>query len=389
MTLRHTLHVFAAIAAIGLAGSPARAQYVSPAPDSAADRALYERLSALTMAAYDSARGGFVRRDGTPSESAIELALLRGRDGDSLAAARARRTLAWMRVLVDTVGGGWVTSLKDREPGHSSFSKTTAANARRLELLVLAPGALPGAERLTVDFFARVLTDPRGGFLTAQGGSQDLEPESNGLAQQAWWRLGVRDADSTRRAFAWKSIDRVWEVCLDPALGLVRKDLWGKVREPSLLADQCETGRALLFAWRAAGRDTDLVRARALGLLVATNFEDATRGGFRNDFASERLGKSRRSARPFEDNARAARFLAELARATNDPALAGVGRRAWIAFAKQFDKPRLDLADWALAVRASFADDLPSRSRWGVPEPKTEAPKPVKAPPRKKTARRK
>ncbi len=108
-----------------------------------------------------------------------------------------------------------------------------------------------------------------------------------------------------------------------------------------------------------------------------------------DDFAGERFGKSRRSPRPFEDNARAARFLAELARATNDPTLASVGRRAWLAFAKQFDKPRLELADWALAVRATFADDLPSRSRWGVPEPKTEAPKPVKAPPRKKTARRK
>ncbi|MFN8587564.1 MAG: hypothetical protein U0704_07140 [Candidatus Eisenbacteria bacterium] len=379
--------LLSATAVLCTVAAPARAQFVSPVPDSAADRALYERLSALAMASYDSLRGGFVRRDGTPCESAIELALVRGREGDTLAAARARRTLGWMRALLDTVGGGWVNGLKDRDPGHSSFQKLTATNARRLELLALAPGALPGAERAVVDYFDRVLVDPRGGFLTGQGGSQDLEPESNGLALQAWWRLGVRDADSTRRAFAWKSSDRAWAVCRDEDFGLVRKDLWGKIREPSLLADQVEMGRALLFAWRAAGRDTDLVRARELGLAICAHFED-DHGGFRNDFAGERFGKGRRSPRPFEDNARAARFLAELGRTTGERPLANAGRRAWVVFQRQFDKPRLELADWALAVRASFADDGPERSRWGVPEPRPEAPKPAKTPAKKKAAKR-
>ncbi|MBI5171030.1 MAG: hypothetical protein HZA61_16210 [Candidatus Eisenbacteria bacterium] len=363
---------------------PAHAQGVSMTPDSLADRALYERLSAMVMASFDSARGGFVRRDGTPCEAAIELALLRGRDGDSLAARRARHTLAWTRVLLDTVGGGYLNGLKDRDPSHPSFAKLTSFNARRLELLVLAPGAAGNAERRVVDYFERVLVEPRGGFLTGQGGSQDLEPESNGLALQAWWRLGTRDADSTRRAFGWKSGDQVWAVCRDADYGLVRKDTWGKIREPSLLADQVEMGRAFLFAWRAAGRDTDLVRARELALLVCARFEDGQHGGFRNEFAGERFGKSRRSARPFEDNARAARFVMELANATNEPVIAGAARRAWAAFVRQFDKPRLELADWALAVRASFADDAPERSRWGVPEPK---PAPAKPPvPTKKKA---
>lgn len=365
------------------AAVPARAQGVSMLPDSAADHALYERLSGLVMASFDSLRGGFVRRDGTPCESAIELALLRGRDGDSLAARRGRYSLAWTRALLDTVGGGYVNSLKDRDPGHPRFEKLTSFNARRLELLVFAPGAAGDADRRTVDYFERVLVEPRGGFLTGQGGSQDLEPEANGLALQAWWRLGVRDADSTRRAFGWKSGDRVWAVCGDAEYGLVRKDTWGKIREPSLLADQVEMGRAYLFAWRAAGRDTDLVRAREMALIVCARFEDGQHGGFRNEFAGERFGKSRRSARPFEDNARAARFVMELARATNEPVIAGAARRAWLAFVRQFDKPRLELADWALAVRASFADDAPQRSRWGLPEPKPAA-KP--APPAKKKA---
>ncbi len=387
--MRPTRHRFLALAlalTAGFTAGPARAQFVSPAPDSVADRALYERLSALAMAAFDSARGGFVRRDGTPCEAAIELAVARGRDGDSLAARRARFTLAWTRALLDTVGGGYVTSIKDRDPGHTSFEKLTIPNARRLELLVRSPGAAGNAERRVIDYFERVLIEPRGGFLTGQGGSQDLEPESNGFALQAWWRLGVRDADFTRRAFGWKSLDRVWAVCRDEQLGLVRKDVWGKVREPSLLVDQCEMGRALLFAWRAAGRDTDLVRARALGLLVCANFEDGAKGGFREEFAGERYGKSRRSPRPFDDNARAARFLAELGAAARDPAISGAGRRAWAAFAKQFDKPRLEAAEWALAVRATWADDGPARSTWGEAPP-TPPKSAVKKPaPKKKRA---
>lgn len=366
---------------------PAGAQGVSMVPDSAADRALYERLSGMVMASFDSVRGGFVRRDGTPSEAAIELALLRGRDGDSLAARRGRYTLAWTRALLDTVGGGYVNSLKDRDPAHPRLEKLTSFNARRLELLVLAPGAAGDAERRVVDYFERVLVEPRGGYLTGQGGSQDLEPEANGLALQAWWRLGARDADSTRRAFGWKSGEQVWNVCHDAEFGFVRKDTWGKIREPSLLADQAEMGRAYLFAWRAAGRDTDLVRARELALLVCARFEDGAHGGFRNEFAGERFGKSRRSARPFEDNARAARFVMELANTTHEPVIAGAARRAWAAFVRQFDKPRLELADWALAVRASFADDLPARSRWGVPEPKPST-KPA-TPAKKKAAKAK
>ncbi len=375
------------VAAAGAAAVPAFAQGVSMAPDSLADRALYERLSGMVMASFDSVRGGFVRRDGTPCEAAIELALVRGREGDSLAARRARYTLAWTRALLDTVGGGYVNGLKDRDPGHPRFEKLTGFNARRLELLVLAPGAAGDAERRVVDYAERVLVEPRGGFLTGQGGSQDLEPESNGLALQAWWRLGSRDADSTRRAFGWKSGDRVWAVCRDDDLGLVRKDTWGKIREPSLLADQVEMGRAFLFAWRAAGRDTDLVRARELALLVCARFEDGQHGGFRNEFAGERFGRSRRSPRPFEDNARAARFVAELAAATNEPVIAGAGRRAWAAFARQFDKPRLELAEWALAVRASFVDETPARSRWGVPEPKPAVPKSATAPKKKAPAK--
>lgn len=361
---------------------PARQQ---PAPREAdpADRALYERLSSLSMAAFDSVRGGFVRKDGTPCEAAIELAIVRGREGDSLAARRAAYTLRWMRMLVDTVGGGYVTGMRDRDPSHPHFEKLTAPNARRLELLAMAPDGLNGDERRIVDYFERVLIDPRGGFLNGQGGSQDLEPESNGLALQAWWRMGVRAEEPKRRAFAFLSTERVWASCRDEELGMVRRDTWGKMRDPSLLADQAEMGRALLFAWQAAGRDTDLVRARGLALHIAARFEDDSKGGFRVEFAEDRFGHTRRSPRPFEDNARTARFLVELGVAADEPVYVRTARRAWGAFTKQFEKPRLETAEWALAVRATWANDGPVRSTWGekpAPRP-VPAAKPAKAKP--------
>ncbi|MCC6653342.1 MAG: hypothetical protein IT348_19480, partial [Candidatus Eisenbacteria bacterium] len=90
--------------------------------------------------------------------------------------------------------------------------------------------------------------------------------------------------------------------------------------------------------------------------------------------------------RPFDDNARAARFLAELGAAARDPAISGAGRRAWAAFAKQFDKPRLETAEWALAVRATWADDGPARSTWGEAPPAPPKSAVKKPAPKKKRA---
>jgi uncharacterized protein YyaL (SSP411 family) len=355
---------------------PTMFQHLLPAAATAdpADRALYERLCGQVMATYDSARGGFVRKDGTPCEAAIELSLARGSEGDTLALARALRTLRWMHGLLDTVGGGYMEGTRDLDPSADSFNKRTDSNMRRLELLTRA-AAIPGGAwyerdaRRVVDYAERQLMDPRGGFVTSQVGSRDLEPESNGIALTGWWRWAVHTSDQRRRNFAFKSNDRLWRDCRDEELGMVRRDNWGKVREGALLADQSEIGLAFLHGWQAAGRDSDLLRARVLGTHIREHFEDAKKGGLRDEYAAERFGHSHRSPRPFDDNAGAARFLAELGAATGDTAYTNVARRAWAAFDKQFEKPRIETAEWALAIRATWAEPEFGRGDWGAEKP--------------------
>jgi len=376
-----------------MVGTPAMAAVVArpAAPVVApADRALYERLCAIVSAAHDSARGGFVSKSGEPHEAAIELMLARGRDGDPLATSRALRTLAWTRALLDTVGGGYVNGTRDKDPRKAFLDKGTIPNARRLELLTQAwvatqDGSWKRDARFVVDYFERVLLDPRGGFYTGQVGSTDLEPESNGIALQSWWRWAAVTAAPERRDFALRSQARLWRDCRMEELGFVRRTTFGQLREPALLGDQVEMGRAHLYAWSATGRDSELTRAKDVAAHVLQKFGDPSRGSFRLEYAYERFGHALRVRRPFDDNARAARFLVELGRASGDTAYVNAARRAWAAFDRDFDKRRFEAADWALAVRALWSDDLPARSGWGVGDKKPARPPAKKAaPPRKR-----
>lgn len=341
----------------------------TPVGATPADRALYERLSAEVAAAWDSAQGGFVTRDGTPAEAAIELAFARGRDGEAEWERRAMQSLHWTRQLLDTVGGGYVDGLKDKDPRSTRFEKHTLPNARRLELLVLAHQRSKDASwkhdiAFVTDHFERVLQDPRGGFFTGQIATMDMEPESNGAGVQAWLRVAAASGDPVRRDFVKRTFARLWGSAHHEELGLVRRDRFGTIREPSLLLDQVEVGRAHLFAWQATAIDSHLVRARLCGDHVLDHFEDARKGGFRTDYAANRFGKVRRPRRPFDDNARAARYLVELSAATGDERYAAAARRAWQAFDRGFTKSRLDAAEWALAVRALWAPEPLPIVKW-------------------------
>ena len=363
-----------ALAALAAAiAAAAGSAWLAPAAPAAtdADRALYERLSAATMSGWDAGRGGFVAKDTRPDEDAVELMLARGRDGDSLARARGMATLGWMHQLLDTVGGGYVNTLRDADPTRTGFDKETIPNARRLELLAFAATAGDARARrdgaAVADYAERVLLDPRGGFVSGQAGSRDLVPEVNGVALQAWLRWGALTGASSRRDFAWKSLARLWRENHDPALGFLRRNDAGQMRGPALLADQVEMGRAYLFSWAATGRDSDLARARAIADDLHAHFVDAEKGGFHMEYGAERFGHAAGKREPFADNARAARFLAELASAAGDSAYADAARRTWAAAEKPLAKAQLDAAPWALAVRALWSPDLPPRASWVEP----------------------
>jgi uncharacterized protein YyaL (SSP411 family) len=339
--------------------------------------ALYERLSARVAAAYDSTRGGFVSKDRMPSESAIELALLRAADGgDPAWGPRALRTLDWMHGLLDTLTGGYYPGVAERGSGEEALGKRADSNARRLELL-LAAGDLTGdpayradAARV-VDFFDRVLLDGRGGFVTAQLGDRDLEPAANGKAIHAWLVWAAGRADRRTRDFALRSLDRVWETCWVPGLGLLRRDSFGDPLSEPLLTDQVEMGRAFVLAARLCGRAADGERAVLLGELLIARYREPG-GGFRRSSVPKRDGSIQKAPKEPAGNARAALFLAELGARTGNPRYRAAAAETWKVFDRDFDKLGLGAADWALAVRASYAPGLPVAPVWAesvTPDP--------------------
>ncbi|TMQ67748.1 MAG: hypothetical protein E6K78_03725 [Candidatus Eisenbacteria bacterium] len=335
-----------------------------------ADRALYDRLCERTAAAYDSARGGFVQ-DGVPSEAAVELGLLRGREpGVSEWSKRSLTTIAWTRGLRDTVGGGFLHGASD-DPRGSWPLKRADSNSRRLENLLLAwrvtsESSYRVEAARVADYMDRVLLDGRGGFLAEQT-QADLVPDANGYAIHAWLMWAAASLDLGKRDFALRSLDRVWETCWIPDVGLVRRDAFGEASPRAELLDQVEMGRAFLLAARLVGRDSDATRARTLGDIVLGHFADPERGGFSAQWATTKTGKVKREKPLAVENARAALFLCELSTLTGQARYRDGARGAWTSFTKRFPKSDLVAADWAIAVRAAIEPSLPSRPQWPKP----------------------
>lgn len=352
-----------------------------PSAQAEKDAARLEHLYGQVAASYDSAHGGFVTRDEAPVESAIELAFALGREqGDPLWTARARRTVDWMNALYDSTGGGFFLRLKDADHMGTSFEKPTSANARRLENLVDAwqRGGSDENRKVTArvaDYMDRVLTDGRGGFVAGQVGGRSLVPEVNGQAIRAWLRWAAATADPRTRDFALRSLDRVWASCWAEGLGLMRPDEFGQASGAPRLVDQTEMGRAFVLGAHLAGRQADLDRARTLGELLLSRFEDPEKGGFAESARPSGDQKVKRGGREFDQNASAVRFLAELASITGRNEYRDAARRAAQAFEKDLGRKRDGAADWALALRALKVPDLPPRPEWKEPPKAKEQPR--------------
>ena len=344
------------------------------------DRELYQRACDQVAAAYDSARGGFVTGSGIPSESAVELALMRGREaGPTPWRAHGLATIAWTRGLRDTIGGGFVVSAAETDLHRSHAYKPADVNARRLENLVQAwrltgePAYRQDAARV-VDFFDRVLLDGRGGFIPGQAAGFELEPEANGFAIRAWLEWAAATTDRVKRDFALKSLDRIWETCWTADLGLLHRGSFGEVVKPPQLVDQVEMGRAFVLAARLAGRRADTDHARILGDLLLARFEHPKEGGFMTQSVPTPKGMVKRASRVPGENARAALFLCELTTLTGESKYREAARRAWRGLEEKLEKPRLDAADWALAIHAAIEPALPDAPQWPTIAENSEPP---------------
>jgi len=351
----------------------------SAAPTHPDPRTVYDALAVQVAAAFDTSRGAFVGRAGVPHESAIELAFLRGSAGEKVWKDQALRSVTWARSFLDTIGGGYYHGRDARGSGDEALGKRTDVNALRMSNLVRAWRA-SGDDRhqaeaaKVVDFMERVLLDGRGGFVTAQVGDRDLDPEANGVALQAWLRWSASGLDRRRRDFALRSLDRVWETSWQPDLGLVVANSFGEVLRAPRLDDQVEMGRAYVLAYQLCRRKQDRERASLIGNLMIARFTDPE-GGFRSEWMP-RKHSIRKAPRESRGNARAARFLYELAALTGDTNYRAAADRAWEPFRKGFAKLGLDAADWALAARAAYAPEKPEAPAWANADDDAPPPRP-------------
>lgn len=327
---------------------------------SSADLTLYQQLCEQVAAAHDDTRGGFVGRGHEPHSGAVELALQLGRAGDATWRKQALETIDWTWSLYDSVGGGFMTRADDANKSMPRFEKRTDVNARRLENLLDAY-TLTGEKVYRVragqivDYFERVLLDGRGGFAQGQFGGLLMFGEANGYAVHAYLRYAAMFDDKRRVQFALKSLDRVWAMAWDDDLGIVRRDELGDIMTAPRLVDQVEFGRACLRAARIAKRKQDLQRAITLGRMVVERYEDPKKYGFYTKGVPDpKTNRAKKAKRLLEENARASLFLCELSQHTGDPRYRDAARRAWESFGDKLLKQKLDAADWALAVQASF-----------------------------------
>ena len=342
---------------------------------SAQDLGAYDPLCAGVAAEYDSTRGGFVTNDMMPATSAVELAFqIAAEKDDAVWRQRGVRTVDWAITLFDSVGGGFYDSQKDAKPAEPFFGKHTTTNAERFFNLLDAWHATNDvhyrkvADRV-IDYADRVLLDGRGGFVDGQVGDRQTVPESNGVMIRAWLSYAALDGNTQRRGFAWKSLDRLWSECWVDGPGMLRKDEMGAATIEPQLMDQVEMGRAYVWAAHLAGREVDLAHARTIGDQLLTVFE-APGDGFRSSAMMDKNGKIKGNGRKSDENARAVRFLAELAAETGDAKYRDAARRVTAEFDKDMKKSqKLDGAEWALALRAQQVSDLPERVTWKEPPP--------------------
>ncbi len=347
------------------------------------EHALANRLTAQVAAQYDTVRNAWVMRDGAPDDAAAELALRLAR-GDESWRRRGLAATEWTWALQDTLGGGFYGRARDIAPGNSAFEKRTDINSRRLELLIdcwrLTGDELYRRRALRVwTFMDRVLTDGRGGFVTAMVGDRELVGAANGVAVHAWLRWAAETNDVRSRAFALRSIDRTLASGVDTTFGLTRRGPFGELLQPPQLIDQVEMGRACLLAAHLAGRAADLATARAIADRMLRWYEDREKGGFITQVYPDKSGRIRKAQRLAWENARAARFLAELASVSGESRYREAARRTIAAFTRDLQKPTPESAEWALAARAVTVAELPERVVWkDAAKPETKKPAPAK-----------
>jgi len=236
--------------------------------------------------------------------------------GDGRWLGRARAIESWLTGFLAREGGGFGSS-QDADLGRPG-----------------EPGAVPGDRYFALDDAGRrALGMPR-----VDGA---VYADYNGMIAAALCRLHEATGAPAPLDAARRAVDRVLAGHAAPGGGLRHgADDGGPVLH---LADQVEVGRALLLLHDAtppsahdsgAARAAPRAAAAALARALLDRFEDPERGGFFAHTADpSATGVFAERRKPFEGNARAARFLLGLWRRTGEERWREAALRALRAFA--------------------------------------------------------
>ncbi len=305
-------------------------------------------------ARYDAKEGSWGRRQKLAVGANVEMELRRAAHGDAAARARAAFTLEKQRALLDPVWGGIYQYSAGDDWRAPHFEKLMAYQAATIESYARASAVLGDAQRLaearaTAAYLDRFLAAPDGRYHANQdadvnahdsGGpfvdghvyyaldeaarmkrgvpwvDPHLYAGTTGVAVAALCVLHEVTGDATVLARARRAADAVLALQVEKDGAVLREE--GKPG-PRFLADAAAFGLAVARLSERTGearyRDAALAIARAM----VRDLDDPSTGTF-FDRSVERdaAGVFARRRHPFQDNVKAARFLAALSRITGD-----------------------------------------------------------------------
>ncbi len=349
---------------------------VSALPD------VYQRAKAQLDRLYDAERGGWGRKQKVPLGAAAAFELERGDEGR----ARAERSLDGHARLIDPVWGGIYQYSTDGDWNHPHFEKLMTYQAENIS--AFARGyASTGKEHyrrhaeVIVAYVNRFLSNDEGAFLVTQdadlGGFEhdatfvdghryyalseeerlalgvprvddSVYAEENGLAMAAFADLLAATGDVSVRERAVKAADLMLSSHVGAEGGVAHDAERGDVK---YLADAAALGHGLVRLYE----ETRQVRYRDAATKIAgfleTSLRDEATGAFwAHTPDPDAFGVFARRRRPFDANARAARFLAALHRATGDAQHQVRAREVLAAIAGALPAQGRMIGDYLLAL---------------------------------------
>jgi uncharacterized protein YyaL (SSP411 family) len=311
---------------------------------------------------YDTENGGWGMRRKVPISANAEFELRRAAHADAAALKRAVFSLESQRALIDPLWGGLSQYSAARDWGSPHFEKLMTYQAPAIEAYARAALATHDA-RLLADarhiaaYVERFLTAPDGTFYVSQDadlGAHDghayyahdeagrlalgvphvdthVYAYENGLALSAFCTLWEASGDHGVLERAQRAAD-VLRVSHVTEEGLVKHE--ASSRGPFFLADAAALGRGLTRLATVTHEARYREAAERVGRAMVKSFRDEATGAFWDQTVDpDAVGVFATRRRSFVHAVEAARFLAELAQLTGDPAWTRPARGALAAVA--------------------------------------------------------